>query len=553
MSHHIGGLSHHHIGISSHSRGSSSSSSTPIWKSPAQLLYENHIQEVEARISPPYCPFTFLLRFGFFLSFVTLPLTGAMIGTPWLIADSGINSLQNKTWDGRTSNCVAKYGGRRVAGYLTLFHWEDCNDGLFNECSDYVTWSFCGDSFSESADGDALQSIQSSSLDNKSKSAITLSAVLSILTLFSIVILLVRNCLASGSRLSMRNRKDPFYIKFVMITRFQLVIHIVFIASALGSFFNTIPSHFRSFFTEDSSFIGTSFITRIYYSEETIAAPGQALGLAHCVLSGVSFILYTLYSFNIESWTASHPIGELEPEPPQPTEAERNAAMSLAVSQAHALKAAQLMLMLQALQEGGPTVVVDSGAIQSVIAQLVATEAEYASAFAPKSTSTMITENIPVNDVSTTNSSSSGSIIAAPRVSTPLDFQIALNRLSPESRVYLAAEAQRLGMEIPSVTILPTATTLTGVSTLNTPEYIVPSQLVSGAYPYYPSQPQVYPSPFGMEVGERREGNPVESGVEGINSRPQPSLDNSRVNLGISGHAVFDQTLGYHVFVPNRR
>jgi hypothetical protein len=24
-------------------------------------------------------------------------------------------------------------------------------------------------------------------------------------------------------------------------------------------------------------------------------------------------------------------------------------------------------------------------------------------------------------------------------------------------------------------------------------------------------------------------------------------------NLGISGHAVFDPTLGYHVFVPNRQ
>jgi hypothetical protein len=158
-----------------------------------------------------------------------------------------------------------------------------------------------------------------------------------------------------------------------------------------------------------------------------------------------------------------------------------------------------------------------------------------------------------MSDVSTTNSSTSGSIMAEPQVSTPLDFQIAFNRLSPESRVYLAAEAQRLGMEIPSVSNLSAATTLTGVSSLNTPEYIVPTQSVSGAYPYYHSQPQVYPSPFGMEEGGRREGNPVDRGEEGINSRPQPSLDNSRVNLGISGHAVFDQTLGYHVFVPNRR
>lgn len=549
-------FSHHYH----HSSGGSSLGS-PIWKSPAQLLYESHIREKEAQISPPYCPYTFLLIFAFFLSFVTLPLTGALIGSPWLIIDSGVGSLQNKTWDGRTSNCVAKSGSRRVAGFLTLFNWEDCNDGVYNECNDYIpryiSWSFCGDSFSKGIDGSALQNIQSSTLAVTSKSAIAVSAILSILTLFSIAILLIRNCLASGSRLSIRNRGDPFYIKFVRITRLQLAIHIVLIASALGSFYDTVPNNIRSYLTGETSFIGTSFTTQRYYSEETIAAPGQALGIAHCVLSGVSFMLYTVYSFNIETWASSHPIGELEPEPPQPTEAERNAAMASAVSQAHALKAAELMLMLQALQKGGPNGIVDSGAIQSVVAQLVATEAAYAAAYAPKPVSNTTNEDV-ASEASSTNTSAT---------STPIDFQNAFNRLSPEARVYLAAEAQRLGMEIPSVSSFPMTASATGLvsSMSTTSDYNnVPSQTTSVAYPYYSAQPQVYPSPLGMaevkeEVKRVGEGHPSvgESGERGNGQGgPQEVIQRplgQSPNLGISGHAVFDPTLGYHVFVPNRQ
>jgi len=486
-----------------------------------------------------------------------------LIGSPWLIIDSGVGSLQNKTWDGRTSNCVAKSGGRRVAGFLTLFNWEDCNDGLYNECSDYVTWSFCGDSFSKGVDGSALQNVQSSSLAVTSKSAIAVSAILSILTLFSIAILLIRNCLASGSRLSMRNRGDPFYIKFVRITRLQLAIHIVLIASALGSFYDTVPNNIRSYLTGETSFIGTSFTTQRYYSEETIAAPGQALGIAHCVLSGVSFMLYTVYSFNIESWASSHPMKELEPEPPQPTEAERNAAMASAVSQAHALKAAELMLMLQALQKGGPNGILDSGAIQSVVAQLVATEAAYATAYAPKSVSNTTNEGV-ASEASSTNTGDTNT-----QNSTPIDFQNAFNRLSPEARVYLAAEAQRLGMEIPSVSSLPMTSSATGLvsSMTATPDYNnIPSQTTSVAYPYYSAQPQVYPSPLGMAEGRRDvEGSSpsvVESGGGGGggggNGQGGPHEVTQRPlgqspNLGISGHAVFDPTLGYHVFVPNRQ
>ena len=557
-------FSHHHH---HHSSGGSSLGS-PIYKSPAQLLYESRIREKEAQISPPYCPYAFLLLFAFFLSFVTLPLTGALIGSPWLIIDSGVGSLQNKTWDGRTSNCVAKFGSRRVAGFLTLFNWEDCNDGVYNECNDYIpryiSWTFCGDSFSKGIDGSALQNIQSSSLAVTSKSAIAVSAILSILTLFSIAILLIRNCLSSGSRLSMRNRGDPFYIKFVRITRLQLAIHIVLIASALGSFYDTVPDNIRSYLTGETSFIGTSFTTQRYYSEETIAAPGQALGIAHCVLSGVSFMLYTLYSFNIESWASSHPIGELEPEPPQPTEAERNAAMASAVSQAHALKAAELMLMLQALQKGGPNGIVDSGAIQSVVAQLVATEAAYAAAYAPKPVSNTTNESV-ASEASSTNASATGSAIS--QISTPIDFQNAFNRLSPEARVYLAAEAQRLGMEIPSVSSLPMTASATGlVSSMSTTfDYNnVPSQTTTVAYPYYSAQPQVYPSPLGMaevkeEVKRVGEGNVSvgESGERGNGQGgPQEVIQRplgQSLNLGISGHAVFDPTLGYHVFVPNRQ
>ena len=549
--HHVGthfsNTNHHHTSRSS----GTSVSLASLWKSPAQILFESHMREIEARISPPFCPYSFLLNFAFFLSFVTLPLTAAMIGTPWLIVDTGVKSFANSTWDGRTSNCVAQYGGRRVSGFLSLWKWEDCNDS-YNTCGESVTWSYCGDSYYSSPDGSGSQDIQTSSLAESSKNTIAFSAALSIITLFSIALLLVRNCRASGSRLSMQNRHDPFYIKFVRTTRLQLVLHIILVAAALGSFFDTIPNHFRSYFSEKNLFIGTSFKTRLYFSEETISAPGQALGISICVLSGISFFLHTLYSFNIESWAASHPIGELEPEPPQPTESERAAAVTTAVSQAHALKAAELMLMLQALQKGGPNGVIDSAAIQSVVAQLAASEAAFASAYAQPSTTT-INEGVGIvtEGPSTT-----------PSIPTTLDFSQAFDRLSPEAKVYLVAEAQRLGTELPSTQAMMNAPVgamapMTSMAPMapTSSQSVYPSYPVS-SFPTYSIQPQIYPSPVEMT----QTGIPIQSEMQPVSAQQQPlpistqqSQTHPQLNTtGISGHAVFDASLGYHVFVPNR-
>jgi hypothetical protein len=104
-------VTHHHHGGGG---GGGGGVSRLLWRSPAQIAYATAISSAEATLAPPACDQA-LMRLGGVLAFVTLPLTAALLGAPWLKLDSVVPS--KTTWDGRASVC-APSGGRRQAGFL---------------------------------------------------------------------------------------------------------------------------------------------------------------------------------------------------------------------------------------------------------------------------------------------------------------------------------------------------------------------------------------------------------------------------------------------------
>ena len=341
---HIGGG---HIGMSAHRRyggGGGGGRGLIVWRSPAQIAFDNAATAAEIALAPPACD-VFLMRLGSVLAFATLPLTLALLGASWLKVDSHTGS--SVTWDGRTTACAGK-GGRRQAGFLNLWEFSDCNAGgaySWPGCpDDSVRWYSCGDSFDEPTalnDGGGVQPIAASNASDMAKAGAAVAGALLVLTLLSVLALLVRNCQRCGSRFGARNRQDPFFVGFADLTRLQLAAHFVFVATALGVYYGSVPVYLRAVLPA-GSFVGTSNGARDLY-----AAPGQQLGIAHTVLTALALALYSAYSWRAAAWAAAHPVpDDLLKEPPPPTPEERAAGIAAAQAQ----QGAEVLVMLAAMQ-----------------------------------------------------------------------------------------------------------------------------------------------------------------------------------------------------------